>query len=221
MRWTDGPIHFIDFEGSIMSGILEYGVATVRGGEVTGVRSRLCRAIGRIRPEDLLIHGLRAEELREHAPFTDDFEYFTSLRATGPLAAHYAQAENSLLKSAWPYPRTSPDFSGRGGTLTDWGPWIDTGRLYAEIFPTLETGRLQPLIERFGLQAELDALALKFCSPLRRRYHAALYDALAAALLLVSLGRRAEFAAMSIPWLLQQSTANPEKRAALRQDELF
>ena len=30
-----------------------------------------------------------------------------------------------------------------------------------------------------------------------------------------------EFARMTVPWLLQTSTANPEKRAALQQDELF
>jgi DNA polymerase-3 subunit epsilon len=48
-----------------------------------------------------------------------------------------------------------------------------------------------------------------------------LYDALAAAVLLLSLGRRPEFSRMTVPWLLQLSTANALKRAALQQDDLF
>jgi len=223
MRWTHVPIHFIDFEGSTVSGILEYGVVTLHGGMVVETTTRLCRAIGRVRAEDEAVHGLSAETVAKHAPFSDEFAQFATLRASGPLAAHYAQAENSLIKSAWPYPRVSPDFArmDRGTSLADWGPWIDSGRIYAELFPQLKTGKLAELIALFGLQEELNTLAAEHCPKLRRQYHAALYDALAAALLLLSLGRRQEFSRMTVPWLLQTSTANPAKRDALKQDELF
>jgi DNA polymerase-3 subunit epsilon len=224
MRWTDVPIHFIDFEGSIASGILEYGVVTLRGGRVEKTDTRLCRAIGRVRDEDAAIHGLTAGLVARFDPFAceEEFTRFATLRETGPLGAHFANAENSLIKSAWPYPRQSPDFA-RGGahTVAEWGPWIDTGRLHGEIFPQLESGRLETLVATFGLQAELDALAAQHCPEGRRRYHAALYDALAAALLLLALGRRPGFADMSAAWLLQMSTANPDKRDAMRQGELF
>jgi DNA polymerase-3 subunit epsilon len=224
MLWTDIPIHFIDFEGSIASGILEYGVATLRGGRIERTRTRLCRAIGRVRDEDSAIHGLTAGLVARFDPFAceEEFAHFAGLRETGPLGAHFAHVENSLIKSAWPYPRRSPDFA-RGGSHTsaEWGAWIDTGRLYGEIFPQLESGQLETLIATFGLQGELDSMAAEHCPEGRRRYHAALYDALAAALLLLSLGRSPGFAGMSVPWLLQMSTANPEKRDALRQGELF
>ncbi|MDR0902381.1 MAG: 3'-5' exonuclease [Opitutaceae bacterium] len=224
MRWTDTPIHFIDFEGSLASGILEFGVATLHGGRVVGAHTRLCRATGRVRAEDAEVHGLSEERVAHCAPFSDEFARFTALREGGPLAAHYAHVENSLIKSVWPYPRVSPDFSRREkkpGAVIDWGPWIDTGRLYAEIFPGLDSGKLSRLTDALGLQGELDALAREHCPPERARYHAALYDALAAALLLLALGRREEFAGMSVPWLLQTSTASPAKRDALRQGELF
>lgn len=224
MLWTDAPIHFIDFEGSLASGILEYGVVTLRGGRVEKTRTRLCRAIGRVRDEDAAIHGLTAGFVARFDPFAceEEFAHFAALRETGPLGAHFAHAENSLIKSAWPYPRPSPDLSGGGGrTIADWGPWIDTGRLYAEIFPQLESAQLETLVATFGLQAELDALAALHCPEDRRRYHAALYDALAAALLLLSLGRRDGFSRMTMAWLLEMSTANPEKRDAMRQGELF
>ncbi len=223
MRWTNVPIHFIDFEGSVVSGILEYGVVTLHGGMVVETETRLCRAMGKVRAEDVAVHGISAEAVAKKAPFADEFARFGTLRASGPLAAHYAQAENSLIKSVWPYPRVSPDFSriDRGGSIADWGPWIDTGRIYAELFPQLKTGKLAELVGIFGLQDELDALAKEHCPMERRKYHAALYDALAAALLLVALGRRPEFSRMTVPWLLQTSTANPAKRAALQQDDLF
>ncbi|MGC4072314.1 MAG: hypothetical protein QM760_07325 [Nibricoccus sp.] len=85
----------------------------------------------------------------------------------------------------------------------------------------MKTGKLAELVAMFGLQAELDALAAEHCSKDRRKYHAALYDALAAALLLLALGRQPDFSRMTVPWLLQTSTANPAKRAALQQDDLF
>ena len=229
MRWTGTPIHFIDFEGSIASGILEYGVVTLRGGAVAATRTRLCRATGRVRDEDAALHGLTAGLVARCEPFATpgEFSRFAALRETGPLGAHFAHVENSLLKSAWPYPRQSPDFA-RGETappVADWGPWVDTGRLYAEIFPhpqsQLESYQLETLVRAFNLQSELDTLAAHHCPENRRRYHAALYDALAAALLLLALGRRAEFSEMTIPWLLQMSTANAQKRDALRQEELF
>lgn len=41
------------------------------------------------------------------------------------------------------------------------------------------------------------------------------------ALLLQSLLARPEFAAATIPWLLQMSTLDPQKRGALQQGDLF
>src|SRR5262245_4964405 len=114
MRWTDVPIHFIDFEGSVASGILEFGVATIRGGEIVETRTRLCRSTGRIRAEDAAVHRLTARKVDGQALFVEEFEYFAGLREKGPLAAHFAGVENGLLKSVWPYARTSPDFSRLG-----------------------------------------------------------------------------------------------------------
>src|ERR1700676_2656224 len=111
MSWTEQPIFFVDFEGSPASGVLEYGVATLLGGRVTGAKTRLCRATGRVPARDIAVHGLHAEILSAHAPFADEWEYFAGLRERGPLAAHYAGVENALLKSIWPYPRNSPDFA--------------------------------------------------------------------------------------------------------------
>ncbi|HTX64448.1 MAG TPA: 3'-5' exonuclease, partial [Opitutaceae bacterium] len=87
MRWTGQPIFFLDFEGSLASGILEYGVATLLGGRVVEARTRLCRATGPVRAEDAAVHGLRAEDVAAAAPVAADWEYFAGLRERGPLAA--------------------------------------------------------------------------------------------------------------------------------------
>ncbi len=219
--WTDQIIHFVDFEGSVASGILEYGVVTMRGAEILETHTRLCRATGRVRSEDAALHGLDAASVAAQAPFGDDFERFARWRETGPLAAHFASAENTLIKSAWPYPRTSPDFARAGGALTEWGPWIDTGRLYPQLYPSLASAKLGDLVAAFALQAELDALAERYCPVERRRYHAALYDALAGALLLRRLAVEPAIAGQSLAWLLAMSTLDGDKRDALRQGSLF
>jgi DNA polymerase III epsilon subunit-like protein len=221
MRWSDTPIHFIDFEGNLTSGILEYGVVTLFGGRVAQAQTRLCGPIGCIRPADTAIHRLDARAVAAESPFVGDFEIFGQLRETGPLAAHYAHAENTLIKSAWPYPRTSPDFARPGESVTTWGPWIDTGRLYTQLFPGLPSGKLEELVSAFQIGPLLERLSVQYCPAGRRHFHAALYDALAGALLLLSLGDRPEFQGVTLGWLLQMSTLNPGHRAALQQRELF
>jgi DNA polymerase-3 subunit epsilon len=221
MRWTEQPVYFIDFEGSLASGVLEYGVATLLGGRVTETLTRLCAPTGRVRAEDAQIHGLREESLAGCAPFSADWEVFAGLREKGPLAAHYSGAENSLLRVVWPCPRSSPDFARPGGRVVDWGPWIDTGRIYAQLYPGLESGRLEALVAACGLQAQLDGLATTHCPAGRRRYHAALYDAIAGALLLGSLSRHPQLASLTAMQLLALSTLDPRKRDSIVQRELF
>ena len=221
MRWLEQPIFFIDFEGSLASGVLEYGIATLFGGRVTETLTRLCVPTGRVRAVDTEVHGLEEESLAGSQPFSADWEVFAGRREKGPFAAHFAGAENSLLRSVWPYPRSSPDFARPGGTSAEWGPWIDSARIYAQLYPKLESGRLESLVAACGLQAELDSLAAEHCPPGRIRYHAALYDALAGALLLGSLSRHPQVASLTVVQLLALSTLDPARRESIVQRELF
>ncbi len=221
VSWIDQPIFFVDFEGSRSSGILEYGVVTVLRGEIVDAHTRLCRPTGRVRPEGTAVHGLQEAALATVAPFGEEWDFFAGLRERGPLAAHYAGVENALLKSVWPYPRSSPDFARPGEWIVDWGPWIDSARVYAQLFPTLDSGRLESVVSAFGLESELARAAAAHCPPERRQYHCALYDALAGALLLARLARDPQLAGLTLLQLLALSTVDPVKRAALQQRELF
>jgi hypothetical protein len=224
--WPDQLIHFVDFEGSTVSGVLEYGVVSLRGGEIVAARGRVCGATGRVRPEDVAVHGLDAAATAGAAPFAEEFDVFAALRGSGPLAAHFANAENTLIKAVWPYARAARDFSREdddAATTADWGPWVDTGRLYPQARGAVGEGaaRLERLIAAEGLQARLDALAGEICPEGRRRYHAALYDALAGALLLARLAEIPGWGDKSPRWLLEHSTLDAGRREGLRQGELF
>ncbi len=219
--WIDQPVYFVDFEGNQTSGILEFGVATVLRGQVVEVFTRRCRPTGAIRPADTAVHGLGADELSGLAPFTEEWEFFASLRERGPLAAHFAGVENALLKAVWPYPRPSPDFARPGEWIAEWGPWIDTARIYAQLYPALPSRGLEELVLAAGLGAELAVEAKRHCPSDRCRYHAALYDALAGGLLLGALARDPALASLSLLQLLALSTLDPIKRDALQQRELF
>ena len=220
-NWTEQPIFFVDFEGSRASGILEFGVVEVQRGAVVSARTRICRATGRVRAEDTAVHGLSEDTLVTHESFAEEWNYFSSLRELGPLAAHYAGVENALLKSVWPYPRNSPDFARPGKRVAEWGPWVDSARLYAQLYPQLASGKLESLVTACGLQGELEQHASAYCPADRRHYHAALYDALAGALLLASLARDPRVATLTTMQLLALSTLDGEKRDALQQGDLF
>jgi len=221
MHWRDVPIHVIDFEGSRRSGILEYGVAALENGTVTFTETRLCRPLGKVDEHDIAIHRIRPEMADRYPPFSEEWELFSGLRQKGPLAAHFAGTENHLIKSVWPYPPASPNFVWPGEQLADWGPWLDTGRLYERVFPETESANLESLIVAFGYQEELDQLAAEHCPADRCLYHAALYDALAAALLLIKLLENPEFEAVTIGWLLEKSCGSDVARQRLSQRELF
>lgn len=221
MSWTEQRIYFIDFEGSTSSGIVEYGVVELLAGEIETVHTRLCRPTGRLRREDVAVHGLDEPDLIDAEPLTADFGLFAAWREAGPLAAHFAGAENSLLKSVWPYPRSSPDFARPGKQVAEWGPWIDTGALYRQVYPQFLSYKLADLVQACGLQTELDELTAEHCPTERRRYHAAPYDALAGAVLLRALAREPQLAGLSIMQVLALSTLDGEKRDALQQGNLF
>ncbi len=205
-HWKDTPIHVLDFEGGSRTGIVEYGVATLLGGEVVEARTRLCAADAPIPTLDTQCHGIRTRDVEGLPPFAADAEIFLNLRETGLLAAHHAQVEQGLLKGVWPYPRAVPDFASPGAPpVVDWGPWVDTHRLAVNWHPALAEHKLGTLMRWFSLERRLEKLAEKHCPPGRRKYHCALYDALAAALLLRHLCSASDRAGVSLETLVRES----------------
>jgi DNA polymerase-3 subunit epsilon len=217
-HWSETPVHVIDFEGSRATGVLEYGVATIRHGRIESVHTRICQPSGMIPEAETHIHGISEADTAGQKPFSDELGLFMDLRSSGPLCAHNAAFERHLLKAIWPYPRQSPDFLNPGRSLADWGPWIDTLRLYELIFPMLTDHSLGALLDAFALREKLEELSASFCPPKRSRFHCALYDALGSAVLLSHLGSLPGYEDLGLDWLLVHSL-NREENAEQR--ELF
>ncbi len=215
------PIHIIDFEGSRQSGIVEYGVATLLGQSITATYTRICAPVGTISDQDRAQHGIHEEMARAAAPFDREWSLFSALREQGPFCAHNVAVEAGLIAMVWPYPRKCPNFAEPGVEAASWWPWLDTLRLYRRIYPGLESYGLEVLVHTFGLQSELDQRAQLDCPAHRQRYHCALYDALASALLLARLFSEQELADASLRWLILQSAASESERASMGQQELL
>ena len=222
INWKEAPVHILDFEGNGRSGVVEFGVATLAGGEVVEVRTEFCKPHGRIPRREMELHGITRREVVQANPLKAHWDYFTGLRQSGPLGAHHASVEENLLKRTWSHPRMAPDFLRSGHSVAEWGPWIDTKELYSNLFTSLDSYGLGKLIQTFNLLPRVEALAERFCPPGRRKFHAALFDALASAVLLQNLSTYSELEPhMSFPWLLAQSLPGTAKKQEVMQVELF
>lgn len=209
------PVFAIDFEGSSKIGIVEYGVAELAGGEIVSAHTRICAPKRKIPRRDAEFFGISNDVAEKRAPFSDDLPLFCRMRSRGIFMAHNASVEDSLLRAALPSPGMVPDFA-RGGRTLEWAPWLDTCALARALFPETGGAKLSDCVRAFGLQERLGEAAEKFCPPHRRKWHCALYDAMACALL---LARFLEFDGMEnadIAWLARYSGT-----ADAGQDRLF
>ena len=207
--WTEIPIHVVDFEGSLRTGVVEYGVATLLGGDIINTSTRLHAARTPVPPIDTQCHGLSEKELKGLPLFESEWDHWVSLRRTGLLAAHNASVESGLLRGTWLRPPAVPSFIDSETEVAEWGSWVDTCRLARTWVPSLGDYRLQALVSVFRLGARLDSLAAKHCPPNRRKYHCALYDALASALVLRALCSVKGRSAATLAQLAKDSLSAP------------
>lgn len=184
--WPQTPVHVLDFEGHARYGIVEWGVVTLHDGRITTTATGICAPEKPLDPREAAFHQLRPQVLAAAPPFADQWPRFRDLRATGLLAAHHAPVESGLLQRLWPHPPFSPAFVEADRVAT-WGPWIDTLHLArARLGPRPDYG-LTACLEHLDLSGALGTLAAQHCPSQRARAHCALYDALGAALLLLTL----------------------------------
>lgn len=219
--WDELPIHVIDFEGGPHCGIVEFGVVTLRGTRIESAATRLCRPKAKISRKEQATHGISNEAVDGELPFAQEWDRFAGLRETGPFAAHFASAENTMLKAVFPYARRSENFAIPETKGTDWGPWLDTGYLYRNYGDDGSSLKLEDLVLHWELQQELDELSVKYCPPDRRHYHCALYDAIASALLLLLYSSELRDGKPTIPQLFIESQGSGLRKQEFEQQKLF
>ena len=201
--------------------MVEFGAVTLIDGAIADVATRVCRPRRPVRGDESRVHGLGDPDLAGAAPFSDEWERFARYRCTGVLAAHFSGTEHALLRAHWPCPRMSPDFLRAGHESAEWGPWIDTGRIAYANLPGGCSASLGDLIATLRLSETLEQWALRECPPNRRRFHCALYDAFATALLLQRLAREHDGTVWSLARVLAASVGDGVRRDELMQGRLF
>ncbi|HCJ11735.1 MAG: hypothetical protein A2Y14_05085 [Verrucomicrobia bacterium GWF2_51_19] len=203
----------IDFEGSVHSGVVEFGCVVLEGGEIVETATEFCRAEQPISARERATHHIDTADVVTKAPFRSHWSFFAERRKHGLFVAHSANVEDALLRKAWPTGPITRHPIDASPTVT-WGPWIDTLYLYKSCYPQLPSYALSDLISTFQLESALIECAQNVCPRHRQTFHCALFDALAAALLLQRLSG-------SLPELLYASSSNKKQRENFLQKKLL
>lgn len=96
------------------------------------------------------------------------------------LVSHNAQVEKKFMNNISPY-------QIKEGKLQKWGPWIDTYKVYKQLYPNLKNYDLKSLTEKFVNQESLNDLSEKHCSEQNSQYHFSTFDCICTYLLLQRL----------------------------------
>lgn len=259
-------VYAVDFEGSLATGILEYGLVGIDSVDgIFSIETAFCKNRGRISDVEFAQHHISEERVAKYEDFINAVPKFVELRAKSFFCAHNAAFENALLNSYCPVVLNT--YGVASGAQASWGPWLDTCVLYKKYFKKVLRGKilsfareknvgdtdmkdgsdnecgtsqssfpddasyvyrskvlpsvgLQTLIDGCGLTEVLNNLGERFCPPDRRHWHAALYDALACALLFLNFIRSEAGCGKTLPQLLHES-ASEATAEALRQPTLF
>lgn len=215
------PIYVVDFEGSLASGVVEYGIAVLHKGEITQVFTSICRARNYISSQEESCHGIKFDDTLPTEPFSEHWNLFKNCRAKGPFAAHNATFENRLMCRYLPKPGIVPAFLSNEKTTLDWAPWIDSYNLYKRCFDKINSYKLQNLINCFELNDKLEEYTKFYCPKNRCVYHCALFDAIACALLIQNLMEIKIVNRMNLDWLIVNGSQGISSLNDLNQIELF
>ena len=207
------PIFVIDFEGSRKIGIVEYGVAKICGGEIVSTATNICAPRTNIPLPDSNFFNITTSTAIKFPPFEEHLQYFCNMRKSGIFAAHNAVAEDTMLRDALPVAPIGINPLTRTQTTT-WAPYIDTCTLAKTLFK-LKSVKLADVIKSLSLEDELNTEVQKYCPIDRRKWHCALFDAIASALILIKICSFEGFENVTLEWLLKYSKPSQDTQQNL------
>ncbi len=132
------------------------------------------------------VHGIRDEDLAGASSLLALWPELKSRLAGAAVVAHGKGTEKRFLRA----------FPGHG-----FGPWVDTLLLARAAWPDLPEHSLSALCDVRGLSAAVQTMLPG------RRWHDALYDAVASLVLLEDLVSAFDLSAKPLEWLIQPDTA--------------
>ena len=207
------PIFVIDFEGSRKIGIVEYGVAKIFGGKIVTTSTSICAPKSNIPVADSNIFDITTSSASKFPPFESHLQHFCDMRNCGIFAAHNAVAEDTMLRDALPVAPIGINPLTNTQTTT-WAPYIDTCTLAKTLFK-LKSAKLADVIKSLNLEEELYKEAEKYCPTNRRKWHCALFDAIASALILIKICSFEGFENVTLEWLLKYSKTSQDTQQNL------
>lgn len=143
----------IDFEGNL-SRLQEFSYLIVRGNKI-----EQCKCIENVETLNL------TAEITELSKTNYDF-----------IVSHNYNTEKNILKKYLPYLHSH-------GKILNWGPWVDTCRIYNTLYPKLLDYRLESLTDLFIAKDELSIYSNKLCDSHKSTYHNATFDCICAMLI--------------------------------------
>lgn len=145
----------LDFEGSINNGI---------------------REIGAILSNDTQIINFHDFDIEDEIDCKNMLQSIISSDVDF-IISHNIQTEKNLLKMYLPFPHKKNRFGE-----FEWGPWLDTRKVYSFLYPNIKNYELTNLTELF-IKNESVLLTEKYCKVRKAKQHHALFDAICAFLL--------------------------------------
>ncbi len=142
----------IDFEGSLKNGIREIGAVISKN-------------------ENII-------KFEDHRPtkYLDCLQTLKKVFHPNPqlIVSHNVQIEKNLLKKYMPY-RNDLDKERN----LEWGPWLDTKKLYQKLYPNIKSYDLSTLTDIF-IKRSINKITLGKIEEKKIAHHNALYDSLCA-----------------------------------------
>lgn len=196
MKNFSASIFAIDFEGSKKSGVVEFGVAELApDGRICLAETSICSPKAALSARESSITGIDSAEASSFAPFEAHLQFFATLRLRGVFAAHNAAVEDNFLRSYAPVLGFVPNFFS-GGRCNTWAPWLDS--LVLSRLVGVDSPKLSSAAEALGVLEELQSLSCNLCPEGRRKWHCALYDAIASLLIIKKILSMPEFENISL-----------------------
>ncbi|MBR1843399.1 MAG: 3'-5' exonuclease, partial [Opitutales bacterium] len=148
-------VYVVDFEGSLATGILEYGLVGIDSIEgIFSAETAFCKNRGRISDAEFAQHHISEERVARCEDFINVVPKFVELRKGGFFCAHNAAFENALLNSYCPVVLNA--CSVGAGSQASCGPWLDTCVLYKKYVKQVLWGQI-PSIARGQTVGDIDA----------------------------------------------------------------
>lgn len=170
VSWEKSNFLVIDVEGNLNNGIREAALILVNEGKVI-CGTEFSKEFGAKESIDSQIIGY----------FSKDENQIPCV-----LVSHNCSIEHNMLSQLMPY---RPSTNNKVEEIL-WEPWIDSMIVYKKLYPDEQNYNLKSLVDRFINPNEIEKLAKEYCQINKKKYHHAMYDAIACYLLIKRIADR-------------------------------